>query len=240
MFGLGTILNVLAVIAGGLLGLCFGKLLKKEVQDALMLVCGLCTLFIGISGTLENMLSVKGGVMTADGSMMAIGCFVIGTFTGELLNFEDKMETFGRWLREKSGNGKDSAFVNAFVTTSLTICIGAMAVVGSMEDGLTGDYSILAAKSVLDLVIVVVFAATLGKGAIFAAIPVGLFQGGITLFAKVIEPLMNDAALQNLSLVGSMMIFCIGVNLVWGKKFRVANMLPVLVAAVIWAYLPFS
>lgn len=125
--------------------------------------------------------------------------------------------------------------VDGFVTASLTVCIGAMAVVGAIKDGLTGDYSILAAKAVLDFIIIVIMTASLGKGCIFSAIPVAVFQGAITLLAKLIEPIMTETALSYLSMTGSMLIFCVGVNLLWGKKIKVANLLPTIVFAVIWA-----
>jgi len=110
-----------------------------------------------------------------------------------------------------------------------------MAIVGAINDGIFGDYSILVAKSALDLVLVMVMTASMGKGCIFSAIPVGILQGSVTVLAKMIEPLMTDAALYNLSMVGSMLIFCVGVNLIWERKIKVANMLPALVIAVVWA-----
>lgn len=121
------------------------------------------------------------------------------------------------------------------MTASLTVCIGAMAVVGSIQDGISGDYSVLAAKAVLDLIIILVMTAAMGKGCIFSAIPVFLFQGTITLLSRFIEPVMTSAALSNLSLTGNILIFCVGVNLVWGKKIKVANLLPTIVIAVVWA-----
>ena len=157
---------------------------------------------------------------------------------GELLNLEYHIERFGEWLKAKSGNSGEAGFVDAFVTASLTVCIGAMAVVGAIQDGMEGDYSILAAKAVLDLIIILIMTASMGKGCIFSAIPVGLFQGSITLLAQFIKPLMTAAALSNLSFVGSMMIFCVGANLFWNMKIRVANMLPGLLIAVLWAFLP--
>ena len=238
MIGMGTIINVGGVLAGGIIGLLFGRFMTERYQDALMKVCGLCVIFIGISGTLEKMLTVSEGRLVSSGTMMMIGSFTIGTLLGEWLNIELKMEQFGEWLKAKSGNAKDNRFVEGFVTTSLTICIGAMAIVGSIQDGLLGDYSILAAKAVLDLIIVVVMTAAMGKGCIFSAIPVALLQGGVTLLAQFMEPIMTEAALHNLSLTGSMLIFCVGVNLVWGKMIKVANMLPTIVIAVIWAFLP--
>ena len=162
----------------------------------------------------------------------------IGGFIGELLNIEDGFERFGEWLKIKSGNAKDKRFVDAFVTASLTVCIGAMAIVGSIQDGILGDYSILATKAVLDLIIIMVMSCSLGKGAVFSAIPVAVFQGSVTALAGLLRPVMTDAALANLSLIGNVLIFCVGVNLVWGKKVRVANLLPAIVVAVIAAFLP--
>ena len=114
-----------------------------------------------------------------------------------------------------------------------------MTIVGSIQDGILGDYSILATKAVLDLIIIMVMTCSMGRGCIFSAIPVAVFQGGITALAGLVKPLMTDAALANLSLVGNILIFCVGVNLVWGKKIRVANLLPAVLIAVIAAFLPF-
>ena len=184
------------------------------------------------------MLRVENGVLVSSGAMLIIGCLAIGALVGEWLNIEGAFERFGEWLKQKSGNAKDKGFVNAFVTASLTVCIGAMAIVGSIQDGLTGDYSILATKAILDLIIIMVMSCSLGKGAVFSAIPVAIFQGSITAMAGFVRPLMTDAALANLSLVGNVLIFCVGINLVWDKRIRVANLLPAVVLAVIAAFLP--
>ena len=240
MPGLGTLLNVLGILAGGLAGLLFGKLLNERCQDTLTKACGLSVLFMSIGGALEEMLTVEGASVTSGGTMLLVACLALGGLTGELLNVEDKFERFGEWLKAKSGNAKDQNFVNAFVTASFTVCIGAMAVVGSIEDGIFGNYSILATKAVLDTIIIMVMTGSMGKGSIFSAIPVAILQGGVTALARLIQPLMTDAALANLSLVGNVLIFCIGVNLVWGKKVRVANLLPAIVLAVAFAFLPVS
>ena len=118
----------------------------------------------------------------------------------------------------------------------MTVCVGAMAVVGAIQDGLSGDCATLLAKAVLDFVIVLVMAASMGKGCIFSAIPVGVVQGAITLLARLVQPVFTQAALANLSLVGSILVFCVGLNLVWGKKICVANLLPSLLVAVVWAF----
>lgn len=237
MAGMGTIINVGAIIIGGILGLLSGNLLQKRYQEILMTAVAVCVLFIGIGGALQEMMTIQNGQLRSGGTMMMIGSFAIGSLLGEWLNIEQHLEQFGQWLKIKTKSSGDNRFVDGFVTASLTVCIGAMAVVGAIQDGIAGDYSILAAKAVLDLIIILILTATMGKGCVFSAVPVALFQGSITILARMMEPLMTAAALSNLSLVGSIMIFCVGANLLWDLKIRVANMLPVLVIAVIWAFL---
>lgn len=238
MFGLGTLINVAAILVGGILGALFGKLLKEQHQDSLSKICGICTLFIGISGALEGILTVADGKVQSGGSLLIIGCLALGGLLGEILNIEGLFERFGNWLKQKTGNSKDRLFTEGFVTASLTVCIGAMAIVGAIEDGLTGDISILLTKSVLDLIIIAIMTCSLGKGCVFSAIPVAVLQGGVTALSLLIKPVMTPLALANLSMIGSILIFCVGVNLVWGKKIRVANLLPAIVFAVAAAFIP--
>ena len=238
MYGLGTIINTAAIVAGGFGGALFGRFLKENVQDTLTKCCGVSTLFIAITGALEQMLTVENGAVVSHGAMLVTGCLTIGAVIGELMNLEGAFERFGEWLKQKTGNAKDRRFVDAFVTASLTVCIGAMAIVGSIEDGITGDYSILTTKSVLDFIIIMVMSCSMGRGAVFSAIPVAILQGSITALAGLLRPVMTAAALGNLSMVGNVLIFCVGINLVWGKKVRVANLLPAIVIAVAAAFLP--
>lgn len=235
MAGLGTIINTAAIVIAGLLGLLFGKLLKKSMQQTLITATGVCVLFIGIGGALEEMMTLTDGKLVSGGSMMMIGCFVIGSLVGEWIDIEQRLEQFGAWLKVKTKSDGDAGFIDGFVTASFTVCIGAMAVVGAIQDGISGDYSLLLAKAVLDFIIIFVMTSSMGKGCIFSAIPVAVFQGSVTLLSRVIEPLLTERALSNLSLTGSILIFCVGVNLIWGKKVKVANMLPTIVFAVIWA-----
>lgn len=235
MPGLGTLINVAAIVVGGLLGLLLRSRLSDELQQNLVRVVALCTLFIGIQGTLEQAIVLSEGAVKMQGTMMAMGSLIAGTLIGSWLGIEKAIVRLGEWLKAKSGSGGDRQFVTAFVTTSLTVCIGAMAVVGSIRDGIDHDYSVLAAKAVLDAVFVMAFSASLGRGCIFSAVPVAVFQGTMTLLAALIAPFLTPAALGNISLVGSMMIFCVGVNIIWGTKFKVADMLPALVIAAAWA-----
>ena len=240
MIGLGTIINSAAILAGGLVGHFTGKLFRQEQQDALTVTCGISVMFIAIAGAMQGMLLIEGGALVSGKSMLVVLCLALGTVIGELIGIEKGFERFGEWLKQKSGNGKDQQFVGAFVTASLTVCIGAMAIVGAIQDGILGDYSTLAVKSVLDFIIIAVMTSSLGKGCVFSAIPVFLFEGAITLLAQLVAPVMTEQAIAYLSLIGSVLIFCVGVNLVWGKKARVADMLPAVVLAVAAAYLPWT
>ena len=240
MFGLGTIVNGISIILGGIIGLLFGRFLKETYQDGLSMACGVSVLFIGIAGTMEGMLTIDGGTIKSGQAFLVVGCLCLGALVGEIIDIENYIERFGEWLKLKTGSAKDKKFVDGFVTASLTVCIGAMAIVGAIQDGISGDWSILAIKSVLDFVIVMVMTCSLGKGCIFSAIPVLLFEGAITFLAVAIKPFMTAMALANLSLIGSILIFCVGLNLIWGKKVRVANMLPSMIFAVISAFLPYT
>ena len=232
MVGLGTIVNVSAIIGGGCAGLLFRGGLKEHYQKAVLQALGLCTIFIGASGALPGLLTVEGGSLAGVSTRETLGLILalaLGTLVGEFFDFEDKMERLGAWLKAKASRGEDSTFIQGFVTASLTVCIGAMAVVGSIQDGLSGDPSTLFTKSILDCMIVMVFASTYGKGAIFSALPVGVFQGTVTLLAGLLAPVFSQEVISNLSFLGSILIFCVGINLAFGPRFRVANMLPALV-----------
>lgn len=234
MIGLGTIVNVAAVVAAGFIGVLVKGGIKERFQTTIMGVLGISTMFIGASGTLQEMFTVENGSISTQGTMLLVMSLIIGAVIGELLNIEAWLEKVGEWLKEKVKSKNDNRFVDAFVNSTLVICIGAMAIVGSLQDGLTGDHSTLFVKAALDFPIILIFASTLGIGAVFSAIPLGLYQGAITLFAGLISPYLSDTLISNLTLVGSAMIFAIGVNLAFGKKFKVGNFLPGLLVPVIY------
>lgn len=236
MIGLGTILNVVAILVGGIIGLVFSRAISPRYQETLMQAIGVCVIFVGIGGAVEGMMTVTADRLQSGGTMMIVISYAVGSLVGEWINLEQRIEQFGSWLKVKTGNAKEKRFVDAFVTASLTVCIGAMAIVGSIQDGLSGDYSTLALKAILDMVIICVMSASMGRGCLFSALPVGILQGTVTLLARAIQPVMTDAALTNLSLTGSILIFCVGVNLLWEKKLKVANMLPSIVVAVLCAF----
>ena len=199
---------------------------------------GVAVLFIGISGALEGIIVVKDGVVSTQHLLLIVVCMALGGLVGELINIDGGFEKLGVWLQKKSGSTGDNKFVEGFVMTSFTVCIGAMAIVGAIEDGISCDYTILLTKTILDVITVSIMTASLGKGCVFSAIPVFVLQYSVTLLASLLVPVFTPEALTNLSVVGNVLIFCVGLNLVWGNKVRVANFLPAIVFAVIFAFLP--
>lgn len=236
MIGLGTIANTAAVVLGGVLGLLLKNGIAKRFENILMQALGLATVFIGISGVLKYMLVVEAGGISTQGTMLLIFSLVIGCLVGEWVDLESKMEVIGIKLKALARVKNDNRFVDGFVTTSLIICVGAMAIVGAMQDGLTGDSSMLIAKSLLDFVLVAILTAAYGIGAAFSAIPIFVYQGAITLIAALFGSVIGDNLIAELSFVGNALVFCVGVNLVREKTFRVANMLPALLIPVLYEF----
>ncbi|MBR3839770.1 MAG: DUF554 domain-containing protein [Erysipelotrichales bacterium] len=228
MIGLGTIINTAAVIVGGILGIILNKGITKRFETILMQANGLAVIFISISGVLSYMLEINEGGISTRGTMLLIFSLVFGSLIGEWIDIESKMEVLGVKVKDLVRVNNDNRFVDGFVTTSLIICVGAMAIVGPMQDGLTGDSSMLVVKAMLDFVIVVVLAATYGVGTIFSAIPLFIYQGSITLIAALFGSVISDVLIAEISFIGSALIFCVGANLIREKTFRVANMLPAL------------
>lgn len=234
MIGLGTILNTAAVAIGGLVGMRLKNGLPKRVQEILMQACGVASLFIGVAGTLSKMLVIQNGTLGTQGTMLLIVSLVIGAAIGEALNIEKRMDNVGEKIKAAVKAQNDNLFVEGFVNVSLIICVGAMAIIGSIQDGISGDYSLLAAKAILDLVIVLIFASVYGLGAVFSAVAIFVYQGAITLLAAFAGSFISESMIADLSYIGSALIFCVGVNLCFGKKIRVGNMLPALVVAAVY------
>ncbi|MGE9842288.1 DUF554 domain-containing protein [Selenomonas bovis] len=210
--GVGVLANVAGIVAGGCAGLVFGRFLTERLQQTLTAACAVAVMFLGLGGALSEALSLSAdGRLVFSGSGMLLASMIGGALIGETVNLEDRMEQFGRFLRRRTRSQGDPRFVEGFVTASLTVCIGAMAV------------------------IVMVMTASLGKGCVFSALSVGLFQGSIFFAAGFFAPLMTPAALDALNYVGSLLIFCVGTNLLGLTRIRVANLLPSLVVAVAWA-----
>lgn len=234
MSGIGTIINTAAVIIGSSIGITFKKGIDDKIQSILMQSCGVAVIFIGIVGTMKGMIIIEDGLIQTQGAMLLIFSLVLGGIIGQLIDIEARLEEFGEGLKRKVSSQGDTLFVDGFVNTSLIICVGAMAIVGSIQDGLSGDYTMLAAKSVLDFVIVIVFASTYGRGVLFSAIPIFFYQGGITLLTVFIGPVLGEVLIGQLSFIGSALIFCVGVNIAFGKRFNVGNMLPALFGPIVF------
>lgn len=231
---MGTLVNTGAVIAGGIAGTLLRSGIPEKYKKTVMQAIGLSVMFIGISGTIKEMLVIAAGnKLDRQFIMLMIFSLVIGGLAGEFLKIEKRLENIGVWFQSKIP-ARGGAFAEGFVTASLVYCVGAMAIVGSLEDGLSGNPSTLYAKAILDGVSAVVFAATMGIGVAFSAIPVLAYQGAITLLAGVVKPWLNDMVISQMSLVGGILIFAIGINLLELKKINVGNLLPAVFIPVLY------
>ena len=240
MLGLGTIVNTVAVIAGSLFGALVGRGISERISSSLMKAIGCATIFIGSSGALSEMFALTPDGISTRGIMLLCISLAVGTVIGELLKIEEHLEGLGDRIRKtKLFASSKGNFTEGFVTATLVVCIGAMAIIGPMKDALEGDLSILYTKSILDFISTMIFASTLGIGVMCSAVPMFLYQGAFTLFAGLVEPYLytlgDGNLVGNLSLVGSVLIFGVGVNLAFGKRLKVGNMLPALLVPVVYA-----
>lgn len=210
----GTIINALAILLAGLVGLVFRKGIPANISQTMQEGLGLLILAIGIQ------FSIKAE------SLAVVGvCLALGAVWGEWQQWEAKLEIVGRRLEKVFGGG-DSQFVKGFVSATLLFCVGAMAIVGSLQDGLTGNYEILLVKSMLDGIFSMIFAASMGVGVLFSAVPVLIYQGAISLGAGYIKPLLTDPMLNNITALGGVLIAGIGINALGIIRIKVANLLP--------------
>lgn len=233
--GIGTVFNAGVVIIGGLVGLVAKRGIKQSVQDSIMKVLGIAVIFLGAASTLVGLIEVgEGGRLVTKSPMLMIISLITGVIIGELIRVEDRIDSLGVRLRKLMKAEKDATFLEGFVTNTLVICVGAMAIVGSLQDGLMHDPSMLYAKGILDCMITLIFAASLGVGAVMAAVPLFLYQGAITLLAEFVSTYLTDAVIENLSYIGSVLITCTGINLLFGKTIKVGNMLPALIMVLIF------
>ena len=228
----GTLVNVLLIVAGSLVGLIFRSRIKQKMTDALISVMGLAVLVTGISGA----------VKTNDLLCMIVS-LALGTFAGECLNIEAKLERFGGFLHKifkRFDKKNESRFTEGFVSATLLFCVGAMAVMGSLEAGINHNYGILFSKGIIDGVTSVAFAAAMGIGVMFSALTVGLYQGGLTLLSVWAAPFLSPETVLEMSAAGSVVIIGIAVNMLGlsKEKLRVGNMLPAIFIPLV--YLPLA
>lgn len=219
---LGTIVNALAIIVGALLGIAIKKGIKDDYKNTIMDGIGLTVVIIGIMGGIKS-----------ENIILVIGSIVVGSILGEIIGVEDKLDKLGNSLQKGFG-GKDSNFSKGFVTASLVYCVGAMAIVGSLESGILGNHETLFAKSILDGISAIIFASTLGIGVAFSAIPVFIYQGSITLLANSVKSLLTPEVINEMSAVGGILIMAIGINILGIKKIKVGNMLPAVFIPIIY------
>jgi len=211
---LGTIVNTIAIILGGILGLLFRKGISDRFKTTVMQSLGLAVFMIGLAGALRS-----------ENILLLIFSMVIGSLIGEALNVEDKLSRLGQWIETKSGQGEGQV-ARGFVAASLIFCVGAMAIVGALESGLTGNHETLYAKSLLDGVSSVIFASTLGIGVLFSAVSVFVYQGAITLAAGALAEVLVDAVILEMAAIGGLLIMGIAINILEFKRIPVGNMLP--------------
>lgn len=237
MIGLGTLANCGMVAAGTTLGLLLKGGLPKRFEKTILSALGLCAFFIGLGGTLSQLLVITEDGISTRYTMLMVLCMSIGAAIGEALDIERRLEELGEWFRRRIPSGGEGSFVEAFVTSSLLFCVGAMAIVGSLEDGLNGNPSILYAKGVMDGVASAVFAASLGVGVYLSIFVLLVYQGGITLLAGFLRPLLSDLLIGQMSFVGSILIFALGFNLMGIKKVKVGNLLPAMFLPIVFLWL---
>lgn len=237
MTGLGTIVNAAAIIAGGLAGSFFRKGISERFKETIMQAMGLSILMIGMSGALQGIYTVTaGGKLDRIFIMLMIMSLLTGAVIGEFIKIEEKLELLGNFIQNKYGKNSGN-FSEGFITASLLYCVGAMAIVGSLEDGLSGNTSTLFAKSVLDAVLSVIFGATLGIGVAFSSISVLLYQGTITIMAGLIRPWLTETVISQISLVGSILILAIGLNMLGIKRIKAGNLLPAVIIPLLYYFI---
>ena len=230
---MGTLINAALILLGGIIGLVFKKAVSKEMEFSIHKATGVAVLIIGICGVLSAMLKAEDGVISSSGELILVVSLALGTFIGELLKLEQRLNQGCKWIESKC---KMSNFSTGFITATMIYCIGAMAIVGSINDGLLGDSSTLITKGIIDGVTSVVLAASLGYGVLFSAIPILIYQGSMTLLAAQLENVLVGELLSNICMVGYALVMCIGINFLTNddKKIKTVNMLPALLVPVVY------
>lgn len=230
----GTLVNCVAVIVGGLIGLLLKKGIRDTYAQGINKSLGIAVLIIGLNGVISNMFTVENGVLKSSGELLLIVFLVVGTLIGELLRLDDLFNSFCKKIDSKF---KDGGFASGFINGTILFCVGAMSIIGSLNDGLTGDSSVLFVKSALDFVNAVIFGATLGFGVIFVCIPMLIYQGGISLLAGSLSGILQGELLTQICMVGYAIIVAIGFNFFLEKKFKTLNMVPAILLPVVYHYI---
>lgn len=216
---LGVIVNSLAVILGSIVGVLFKKGISKKITDSVMIVLGLCTIYIGISGALKG-----------ENTLVLIVSMVVGAVIGELIDIDKQLNLFGELVNSRFKSSNNTVSISeGFVTGTLLFCVGAMAIVGSLNAGLVGDNELLFTKSLLDFIGAAMLSVSLGIGILFSSVSVFLVQGSIVLLANYLQPILNDAIVAEITCTGSILLIAIGFNIIGFSKFKVANYIPAII-----------
>lgn len=224
---LGVIVNTITVLLGSTVGLICKRAIPEKITKAIMLAIGLCTIYIGISGTLKG-----------ENTLVLILSMVFGTAVGTALDLDRQITRVGELINSKVKRADGSvSLTEGFVTGSLLFCVGAMTIVGSLNAGLRGDNEMLFTKSLLDLISSCMLSVSLGVGVLFSAAFVFVFQGALVLLAQFLAPVLSAAAIAEIACAGSLMILALGLNLIGLTKFKVANFLPALFFAPLFSWL---
>ena len=230
----GTIVNVATVIAGGLIGMLLKKGIKSEIMNNVMKAEGVAVLIIGMSGVFTNMLSVgEDGKIVESGGLILLISLALGTLIGELIRLDDRINGLGSWVEKRV---KTDGFAKGFVSAFIIFCVGSMSIIGAVNDGLSGDSSVLIVKSTLDFITAMVLASAMGIGVVFSCVPLFMYQGLISLFASFIKPVIEayPHMMIQFSMVGYAIIMCIGINFIVGPKIKTANLLPAMLVPVLY------
>ena len=221
---LGTIVNTIAVIIGAGIGMLLKKGIPEKLSDTMMKGLGLCTLFLGISGSLDG-----------QNSLILIISIVVGALIGEGVDLDARLNQLGKWLenRFKSKDGSKVSVAEGFVSASLLFCVGAMTIVGSLQSGLQGNHEMLFNKSMLDFVAAIIFASTMGVGVMLSAVFVLVYQGAITLLAQWVAPVLSDVVIAEMNCVGSVIIMGLALNMLGITKLKVMNYVPAIFIPII-------
>lgn len=219
---LGTIVNSAAILLGGILGILFGNALPEKIKNTVIQGIGLAVILIGLNMAIQT-----------KNPLVVIASLVLGGVIGELIDIELQLKKLGEWLEKTLAKGKQKGnFTKAFVTSSLIYCVGAMAIMGSLESGLKGVHDILYAKAMLDGISAIVFTSSMGVGVLASAIPVFLYQGGITVTAGLLQNLLSTPVITEMSATGGLLIIGIGITILEIKEIKVGNLLPGIFAAI--------
>ena len=222
---IGTLINCAAIVAGSLLGLLLRRGMKDAMAKTVMQGVGMSVILIGVTGAIET-----------SNTLLVILSMVIGGVLGAWIDIDAKMNRLGAWAQKKLTRGTDetNTFAKGFVTASLVYCVGAMAVVGSLDSGIRGDHSTLIAKAALDGITAIIFSSSLGIGVMLSAVPVLIYQGAIALLGNAIAPLLSDIVVTEMSAVGGLLIMGIGINMLLNTEIKVANLLPAILIPFIY------